>query len=120
MDTRFILFGFWVALMLIFLLGDVIRIFAGDFKPGKLMGKKASQGSWLLIAGIMLTPVVVAVLTLVLDQPAARMLNIIAALAWFLFNVLGITSYPGYYDRFLLLVSLGLNALTVWYAFNWM
>ena len=32
-ETRIILSGIWVALMLTYLLGDVLRIFAGDFTP---------------------------------------------------------------------------------------
>lgn len=119
MDTRIILFGLWVALMLIFLLGDVIRIFAGDFKPGKIMGKKVGQATWLAIAAIMLTPIILAVLTLVLDQGAARIVSIAGASLWFLFNAFGITSYPGYYDRFLLAASLGVNILTIYYAYTW-
>ena len=38
-DVRIILTGIWIALMLTYLLGDVIRIFAGDFKPGEIEGK---------------------------------------------------------------------------------
>ncbi len=37
-DTRIVLSGLWIALMLTYLLGDVLRIFAGDFEPGKLAG----------------------------------------------------------------------------------
>lgn len=37
-DTRIILKGLWVALMLAYLLGDVLRIFAGDFESGKISG----------------------------------------------------------------------------------
>ena len=29
----------WTCLMLTFLLGDVLRIFSGDFKPGEVMGR---------------------------------------------------------------------------------
>ena len=32
LDTRIILSAFWVALTLTYLLGDVLRIFSGDFK----------------------------------------------------------------------------------------
>ena len=46
-DTRIILSGLWVALMLIYLLGDVLRIFAGDFEPGKMMGMEPSPAMWL-------------------------------------------------------------------------
>jgi hypothetical protein len=37
-DTRIILSAFWAALMLTYLLGDVLRIFSGDYKTGE-MGK---------------------------------------------------------------------------------
>ena len=37
-ETRVVLAGLWVALMLTYILGDVLRIFAGDVEPGKLMG----------------------------------------------------------------------------------
>ncbi len=33
-ETRIILSGLWVAVMLTYLWGDVLRIFAGDAKPG--------------------------------------------------------------------------------------
>ena len=48
----------WVALMLTYLLGDVLRIFAGDFKPGEIGGIRASPAIWLAAAGVMLIPIV--------------------------------------------------------------
>lgn len=119
MDIQIILFGLWIALMLVFLLGDVIRLFAGDFKPGELMGKKATQVQWLFIAVMMVTPIAMAILTLLLPHEINRVLNIIFAALWFIFNAIGIPSYPGWYDRFLLAVSLVINMLTIWYAWNW-
>jgi len=35
-DTRIILAGLWAAVMLTYLWGDVLRIFAGDQTPGTL------------------------------------------------------------------------------------
>jgi len=49
-DVRIILSGLWVALMLTNLLGDVLRIFAGDTIAGEIDGVKASQTVWLGIA----------------------------------------------------------------------
>lgn len=109
----------WVALMLVYLLGDVLRIFSGDFKPGEIMGVQASQTMWLGIAVLMVTPIFMILLTLMLDQPINRWVNIIVAIFWFGFNLLGLPSYPGLYDRFLLVVSLAFNVLTVWYAWQW-
>ena len=37
-DTSIVLSGIWVAVMLTYLLGDVLRMFSGDMEPGKLQG----------------------------------------------------------------------------------
>jgi hypothetical protein len=118
-DTRILLGGMWIALMLTYLLGDVMRIFAGDFKPGEIMGTQPSQGMWLGIAAFMLIPIVMVVLSLTLRYPAIRWLSIVAAVILFVFNLVGLPTYPSAYDRFLIIVGLVLNALTVWYAWKW-
>ncbi|MHC4310671.1 MAG: DUF6326 family protein [Planctomycetota bacterium] len=117
-DTRIILSGLWVALMLIYLLGDVLRIFAGDFKPGEILGTQPTQGMWLFIAVIMLIPIVMVVLNLTLKFPAIRWANIIVAIFFVVFNLLGLP-YAGAYDNFLIIVSFVFNAVTVWYAWKW-
>jgi hypothetical protein len=118
-DTRVILAGLWVALMLVYLLGDVLRIFAGDFQPGKLAGgTEATPTMWLLIAVIMLVPIAMLVLTLTVADPAIRWVTIVAAVAVALFNIVGLP-YPGAYDNLLIVVSLGLNALIAWHAWTW-
>ena len=118
-DTRIVLSGIWVALMLTYLLGDVLRIFAGDFEAGKLKGGvQATQGMWLLIAAIMLVPIVMIILTLILPYPAARWANIIVAAIVVVFNLFGLP-YPGAYDNFLIVVSFVFNALSIWYAWRW-
>ena len=118
-ETRIILSGIWVAVMLTFLLGDVLRIFAGDFETGKLAGGfQSTQAMWLLIAVIMLIPILMVVLTLTLPYPAIRWVNIVAAIFWVVFNLVGLP-YKGAYDNFLIVVSLVFNALIVWYAWKW-
>jgi hypothetical protein len=118
-DTRIILSGLWVATMLTYLWGDVLRMFAGDFKPGQLAGgMQATQGMWMLIAVIMLIPIVMVVLTLTLQYPAIRWINIILAIFLVIFNLVGLP-YDGAYDNFLILVSFLFNAMTIWYAWKW-
>ena len=68
-----------------------------------------SQGMWLGIAALMLIPILMVVLSLVLPQPVNRWVNIIAAVFFFLFNLVGLPTYPSAYDKFLLAVSLGFN-----------
>ena len=109
----------WVALMLVYLLGDVLRIFSGDFKPGEIMGTQVSPAMWLGIAVLMVTPILMLLFTLTLPQPVNRWANIVVAIFWFGFNLIGLPSYPGLYDRFLIVVGLAFNVLTVWYAWRW-
>ena len=45
-DTRILLSGLWVALMLTYLLGDVLRIFAGHIEPGKMDGVEQADVSY--------------------------------------------------------------------------
>jgi ABC-type transport system involved in cytochrome c biogenesis permease component len=109
----------WIALMLTYLLGDVLRIFAGDFKPGEIDGVTATPTIWLAAAAIMLVPIVMVVLTVSFGGQPIRWANIVAAIGLFVFNLVGLPGYPGLYDRFLILVGLGFNAITVWQAWNW-
>lgn len=109
----------WVALMLTYLLGDVLRIFSGDFKAGEIGGKRVTQAQWLGIAVLMVIPVVMVVLSLTLDHPVNRWANIIVAIVFFAFNLIGLPTYPSAYDKFLIVVGLAFNALTVWLAWNW-
>lgn len=118
-DVPIQLSGQWVALMLIYLLGDVLRIFSGDFKAGEIQGKKVTQGMWLGIAALMMIPALMAALSLMLNQPVNRPANIILAGFFFIFNLLGLPTYPSAYDKFLIAVSLIINILTVWTAWNW-
>ena len=118
-DVQIILSGLWVALMLTYLLGDVLRIFAGDFKAGEIEGQKMTQKALIGIAIFMLIPIIMLLLSLTLPFPANRWVNIIMAIGLFVFNLIGLPTYPGAYDKFLIVVGLGLNALTVWYAWTW-
>ena len=93
-DTRIILAALWGCLMLVFLLGDVLRIYAGDFVTGELAGRPAPPWMWLLVAVIMLTPIVMIALSLVVP-------------------------YPGAYDNFLIVASSGFCGAIIWYAWTW-
>ncbi len=115
-DVMIILSGLWVATMLTFLLGDVLRIMSGD---STLHGKQITQGMWLPIAILMVIPIVMVVLSLTLTYPVIRWANIIIAIFWFGFNLISVPTYPSAYDKFLLIVSMGFNVLTIWYAWNW-
>jgi hypothetical protein len=118
-DTRIILSGLWVALMLTYLLGDVLRIFAGDFVAGEIGGMQGTPLIWIAAALLMLIPIVMVVLSLTVKYPLIRWVTIIAAILLFVFNLVGLPGYPSVYDKFLIVVGLVFNVVTIWYAWKW-
>ena len=109
----------WVALMLTYLLGDVLRIYSGDFVAGEIGGKRLTQVQWLGIAMLMVIPIIMVLLSLTLGHSVNRWANIIVAMLFFGFNLIGLPTYPSAYDKFLIVVGLVFNVLTVWYAWKW-
>src|SRR4051812_6762815 len=96
-DVQIKVSALWVALMLTYLLGDVLRIFSGDFKPGEIGatgGMKLTPIMYLGLAVVMVIPIVMVVLTLILNQPVNRWANIIVAGFFFVFNIIGLPTYP--------------------------
>ena len=120
-DTRIILSALWVALMFLYQQGDVQRLYSGDFIPGETeLGELMSpQMVWMISAITMTIPVVMIILSLTLPHNANRWANIIVAALFLVYTLNGVRLYPSAYDRFLLIVSLGVNALTIWYAWKW-
>jgi hypothetical protein len=119
LDTQIILSATWVAVTLIYQYGDVLRLYHGGDMAKALADMQLNQFIWLGIAVLMLTPILLVFLTLVLPQPVARWVNIGVAAFFFLFNLVGLPTYPPLFDKFLLGVSLGFNGSTIWYAWNW-
>ena len=118
-EIKIKLSALWVALMLTYLLGDVLRIFSGDFVAGEIGGMQSTQGLYLIVTMILVIPIVMVLLSLTLKYPVNRWANIIVAILLFGFNLIGLPTYPSAYDRFLILVGLVFNVLTVWYAWKW-
>ncbi|MHA2428891.1 MAG: DUF6326 family protein [Candidatus Hermodarchaeia archaeon] len=118
-ETRIKLSGIWVALMLTYLLGDVMRIFSGDFSAGEIDGMEISPGIYLGMAVLMVIPILMVFLSLVLPGKITRWTNVGFAAFFFVFNSIGLPTYAGLYDQFLIVVGLGFNVLTVWYAWQW-
>ena len=118
-ETRIKLSALWVSLMLTYLLGDVLRIFSGDFVAGEVSGMQISQGLMLGMAILMAIPIVMVFLSLILKYAVNRWANIILPLVFLVFNAIGLPTYPSLYDQFLIVVGLVFNALTVWIAWRW-
>ena len=120
MDTmKITLSVLWICSMLNNLWGDVLNLEAGTMKPGEFMGVKATQGMLWGVAVLMVIPIVMVFLSLTLNNPVNRWANIIVAIIFFGINLVGLPKYHGTYDKFLCVVGLGFNVLTVWYAWKW-
>ena len=117
--VRIKLSALWAALMLTYLLGDVLRIFSGDFTVGEIGGMQIDQFMYLGLAIIMVIPILMVFLSLILKFPVTRWANIIIAILFFAFNAVGLPTYPSIYDQFLIVVGLVFNVLIVWYAWKW-
>ncbi|MEJ2550451.1 MAG: DUF6326 family protein [Anaerolineales bacterium] len=121
-EIRIKLSGLWTALILTYLLGDVLRIFSGDFVPGEMGemgGMQITQGMYLGLAILLLIPIIMVFLSLVLKYRANRWTNLVLAAFFFIFNLFGLPTYPSLYDQFLIIVGLVFNGLTFWYAWKW-
>ena len=80
---------------------------------------EVTQTMYLGMAMLMVIPIVMVFLSLTLSNPVNRWANIIVAIFFFGFNLIGLPTYPSAYDKFLIVVGLVFNALTVWYAWKW-
>ena len=118
-EIRLVLFGLWVALMLTYLLGDVLRIFSGHFTPGNIQGVTITQAMGLGIAILMFIPIAMAITALLVSDPTSRWLHIVFAVGLALFNLVGLPGYEGLYDKLLIVLGIGINALTLWKAWTW-
>jgi hypothetical protein len=118
-EARLKLSALWVALVLTYLLGDVLRIFSGDFVAGEVGGMQVSQALYLALAILLVIPVVMVFLSLALPYRANRWANIILPMLFFGFNLVGLPTYPSLYDRFLIVAGLVFNLLTLWHAWRW-
>jgi hypothetical protein len=117
--VRIKLSALWVSLMLTYLLGDVLRIFSGDFEAGMVGGMEIGQGLYLGLAALLVIPVLMVVLSLMLPYKAARWTQIVLSVFFFVFNAIGLPTYPSLYDQFLILVGLAFNVVTVWVSWRW-
>lgn len=114
---RIVLMALWFAVMLVYLLGDVLRIFAGDAVPGEMAGRPARPWIWTVAALVMLIPIVMGLISLVLPGDALRPATVVVAMGLVLFNIAGLP-YKGFYDNLLIGVSFALNAVTTWTALS--
>jgi len=92
-DVRVVLSASWIALMLTYLWGDVLRIYSGDCKAGKFGGRKISRNQWMGVAVFMIVPVIMILASLVLSYSVDRWANVTVAVVFFGLKMIGLPSY---------------------------
>lgn len=115
--SRVVLAGSWVSLMLIYLLGDVLRLFAGSFTPGHIGDEPAKGWMWTVAALTMLAPIAMILTTLLTPLGPLKWITIGVSIALAIFNLSGLP-YKDFFDNLLIVISLGLNGFIVWYAWR--
>lgn len=118
-NTKSTLSALWIALMLTYLLGDVLRIFSGDFESGAVGPIQVSQSMFLGMAVLFTVPILMVFLSLTLPQGINRWANVSLSTLFFLINAIGLPTYPSLYDQFLIIVGLIFNVITIWCAWRW-
>ncbi|MGI6724750.1 MAG: hypothetical protein ACOX62_00855 [Christensenellales bacterium] len=109
----------WVTLMLIYLLGDVLRLYEKGQAAALIDGKPMTQAHLLMAALMMVIPILLALGMVFLPRGFARWIGIIGSLMLFIVNVFGVASYSGLFDRVLIGLSLALNAFTAVWTWLW-
>ena len=121
-DVRIILSALWVARMLSGLQGDSTRLHDPVALKELVAGTTeitVTNEMLLVLSIILAVPIFMSFLSLTLPHSPNRWANIIVAIFFLLYTLIGLGRYPSAYDRFLLFVSLVVNGLTVWYAWKW-
>lgn len=109
----------WLCLMLIYLLGDVLRVYEKGQGAAVVDGKPMDQRMFLLAALMMLVPIMMALVTAFAPDGIVKWTGIAASVLLLGINAAGIHTYASLYDRLLILVSLAVNLLTIAAAWTW-
>jgi hypothetical protein len=120
-NVKLKLSGLWVAAMFSWVYGDLLRIYSGDYLVGEDIAAElmSMEMLWMISAVTMIIPGIMVFLSLALKAKANRWTNIIVGAFYTAYNLVGLSSYPSAYDKFLILVSIVFTALIIWIALKW-
>lgn len=105
----------WGALMLVYLLGDILRAYEKGTAAAVIDGQPMDSKMFVYAALMMLLPILMLILSVELRKPLGPWMHLIVSVLLFAINAFGLRSYEAAYDRMLILVSLLIN---VWIAIS--
>lgn len=109
----------WLALMLIYLLGDVLRLYEKGRDAALIDGMPMTQSHLMMAAILMLLPILLALSMVFLPPGFAKWSGIIASFILFIINIFGVTGYTGLFDLALICLSLVLNVFIAVWTWLW-
>jgi hypothetical protein len=123
--VKIILSGLWVGVMLSSLMGDVLRFYEPgiieQIIAGEVDGMQMTHKGLLLSSIFMVIPIIMVFLSLTLQYPVNRWVNIIFSIFVFGFTLIWllVLKTKSAYKIFLGSVGLVFNTLIIWYAYMW-
>ena len=120
--TRLKLFALWSSVMFLYIYGDYIELYETgklqEMISGRMPFGAISQGVLLGMAGVMVVPSLMPLLSLVLPVRLSRWLNIIFGVVYSLIMTVAFKSGWHFYI-FFGAIEIVLTLLIVWYAWTW-
>lgn len=105
----------WTSLMLIYLLGDVLRTFSGNFVPGEIDGEQVKESMWIIAALMMVIPILMIIVSIFVPVGISKWISVVVSALFLLMNLVGLKGYK-LFDQILLVISFGINILIIIYA----
>ncbi|HVF24585.1 MAG TPA: DUF6326 family protein [Anaerolineales bacterium] len=122
-NVKLKLSALWVAMMLLYIYADILRLFMPgqieEMLAGKMGPFPATQGSLLAASILMIIPAVMVFLSLTLKPKVNRWANIIAGILYTLVNISNLIGETWAYYILFGIVEIILTLLIVWYPWKW-
>lgn len=109
-----------ITLMLVYLLGDVLRIYDNGNGVKEKEETPISKKMMLLASSLLLIPIILALGSVFLPILVVKWSSIVGAIILFSMNISGIMVYKSLYDKILLIISLFINIIIFVLAFTYL
>lgn len=121
-DVRIKIAALWGAMMMLYIYNDFFHLFKPDaiqdIMDGSMGLVDITQIGMFVASVMMAIPVIMGLLTLVLQRKASRIANIIAGS---LYTVINVANLPGEWAFYIFLgiLQIAFTLLVIWYSVKW-
>ena len=121
-DIKLVISGLWVSMMILYIYNDFFHLFKPDaiqeIIDGNMGPFAVTQTGLFFAAVLMAIPVIMGLLTLILNAKISRIANIVVAS---LYTVVNIANIPGEWAFYVFLgiIQIVFTLLIIWCAVKW-